>query len=137
MLDSDVSLTNTGMVIGTVQYMSPEQIGAQDVTGSSDQFSLAVIAYEMLTGQRPFQGNSWASMIHSIMSTEPLPLNKYRIDLGDAATEVLRKALSKDPAARFTTCREFSDALERSILGCTDQRATLLFAPRLPITRRC
>ena len=127
MLDNDVSLTNTGMVIGTVQYMSPEQIGAQSVTGRSDQFSLAVIAYEMLTGQRPFQGNSWASMIHSIMSTEPLPLNKYRIDLGDAATEVLRKALSKDPAARFTTCREFSDALERSILGSTDQRATLLF----------
>lgn len=127
MLDSDVSLTNTGMVIGTVQYMSPEQIGAQPVTGRSDQFSLAVIAYEMLTGQRPFQGNSWASMIHSIMSTEPLPLNKYRIDLGDAATEVLRKALSKDPAARFTSCREFSDALERSILGSTDQRATLLF----------
>ncbi len=126
-LDSDVSLTNTGMVIGTVQYMSPEQIGAQNVTGRSDQFSLAVIAYEMLTGQRPFQGNSWASMIHSIMSTEPLPLNKYRFDLGDAATEVLRKALSKDPAARFTTCREFSDALERSILGSTDQRATLLF----------
>ena len=127
MLDSDVSLTNTGMVIGTVQYMSPEQIGAQSVTGRSDQFSLAVIAYEMLTGQRPFQGNSWASMIHSIMSTEPLPLNKYRYDLGDAATEVLRKALSKEPSARFTTCREFSDALERSILGSTDQRATVLF----------
>jgi serine/threonine-protein kinase len=126
MLDSDVSLTNTGMVIGTVQYMSPEQIGAQAVTGRSDQFSLAVIAYEMLTGQRPFQGNSWASMIHSIMSTEPLPLNKYRADLGAAATEVLRKALSKEPSARFATCREFSDALERSIFGSTDQRATLL-----------
>jgi serine/threonine-protein kinase len=126
MLDSDVSLTNTGMVIGTVQYMSPEQIGAQAVTGRSDQFSLAVIAYEMLTGQRPFQGNSWASMIHSIMSTEPQPLNKYRMDLAGAATEVLRKALSKDPAARFATCREFSDALERSILGSTDQRATLM-----------
>jgi serine/threonine protein kinase len=126
MLDSDVSLTNTGMVIGTVQYMSPEQIGAQAVTGRSDQFSLAVIAYEMLTGQRPFQGNSWASMIHSIMTTEPLPLNKHRMDLGDAATEVLRKALSKEPSARFTTCREFSDALERSILGGSDQRTTRL-----------
>ena len=126
MLDSDVSLTNTGMVIGTVQYMSPEQIGAQAVTGRSDQFSLAVIAYEMLTGQRPFQGSSWASMIHSIMSTEPLPLNKYRVEFSDAATEVLRRALSKEPAARFTTCRDFSDALERAILGSTDQRATLL-----------
>lgn len=122
MLDSDVSLTNTGMVIGTVQYMSPEQIAAQVVTGRSDQFSLAVIAYEMLTGQRPFQGNSWASMIHSIMATEPVPLNQHRDDLGIAATEVLRRALAKEPAARYTTCREFSDALERAILGPTGER---------------
>ena len=118
-LDSDVSLTNTGMVVGTVQYMSPEQIAAQEITGRSDQFSLAVIAYEMLTGQRPFQGNSWASVIHSIMANEPPPLNQHREDLDSDATVVLRKALAKDPAARYETCREFADALERSILGAT------------------
>jgi serine/threonine protein kinase len=121
-LDSDASLTNTGTVIGTVQYMSPEQIAAQEVTGRSDQFSLAVIAYEMLTGQRPFQGNSWASVIHSIMANEPPPLNQHREDLGDDATAVLRKALAKDPAARYETCREFADALERSILGVTAEQ---------------
>jgi serine/threonine protein kinase/TolB-like protein/Flp pilus assembly protein TadD len=122
MLDSDVSLTNTGMVIGTAQYMSPEQIAAKEVTGRSDQFSLAVIAYEMLTGQRPFQGNSWASMMHSIIVSEPPPLSKYRENLGDVVTEVLRKALAKDPLGRYASCRELSDALERSILGATVER---------------
>src|SRR5207253_2204948 len=82
------------------------------------------IAYEMLTGQRPFQGNSWATMIHSIMSTEPLPIHKYREDLGEAASAVLRKALAKDPAARFSTCREFSDAMEHAILGSTGERTS-------------
>lgn len=136
MLDSDVSLTNTGMVIGTVQYISPEQIGAQEITGKSDQFSLAVIVYEMLTGQRPFQGNSWATMIHSIMSTEPHPLNKYREDLGEGPTSVLRKALSKDPAARYATCIEFSDALERSILGNTDERRAFWDKPTVRMDHR-
>jgi serine/threonine-protein kinase len=121
-MDSDTNLTNTGMVIGTVQYMSPEQIASQEITGRSDQFSLAVITYEMLTGQRPFQGNSWASVIHSIMSTEPPPLNQHREELGEAVTAVLRKALAKDPQARYTTCREFSDALERSVLGATAEQ---------------
>lgn len=122
MLDSDVSLTNTGMVIGTAQYMSPEQIAAKEVTGRSDQFSLGVIAYEMLTGQRPFQGNSWASMMHSIIASEPPPLSKYRESLGEPVTEVLRKALAKEPEDRYASCMEFSDALERSILGTTVER---------------
>ncbi len=68
MLDDEIGLTNTGMVIGTVQYMSPEQIAAKPASARSDQFSLGVIAYEMLTGQKPFQGNSWASVMNQIIS---------------------------------------------------------------------
>ena len=132
-LDSEESLTNTGMMIGTVQYMSPEQIGAQEVTGRSDQFSLAVIAYEMLTGQRPFQGNSWASVIHSIMANEPPPLSQHREDLGVDVTSVLRKALAKDPAGRYETCRQFADALERSILGATVEQR--LFWEKASVTQ--
>jgi len=110
------------MVIGTAQYMSPEQIAAKPATGRSDQFSLAVIAYEMLTGQKPFQGNSWASVMHQIMSVDPPPVKQHRQDLGDEVTTVLRKALSKDPEARYTTCREFSDALAHAVTGVTVQR---------------
>ena len=122
MLDDEIGLTSTGMVIGTAQYMSPEQIAAKPATGRSDQFSLAVIAYEMLTGQKPFQGNSWASVMHQIMSVDPPPVKQHRQDLGDEVTTVLRKALSKDPDARYASCREFADELAHAVTGVTAQR---------------
>ena len=122
LLDDDIGLTNTGMVIGTAQYMSPEQIAAKPASARSDQFSLAVIAYEMLTGQKPFQGNSWASVMHQIMSVEPPPVKQHRKDLGDDVTTVLRKALAKDPDARYASCREFGDELSRAVTGVTMQR---------------
>ncbi|MEO8049109.1 MAG: protein kinase [Acidobacteriota bacterium] len=122
MLDDEIGLTNTGMVIGTVQYMSPEQIAAKPASAKSDQFSLAVIAYEMLTGQKPFQGNSWASVMNQIMSVEPPPIKQHRQDLGDEVTTVLRKALAKDPEARYASCREFADDLGKAVTGVTMQR---------------
>jgi serine/threonine protein kinase len=122
MLDDDIGLTNTGMVIGTVQYMSPEQIAAKPASARSDQFSLGVIAYEMLTGQKPFQGNSWASVMNQIMSVEPPPVKKHRQDLGDQVTTVLHRALAKDPEARYSSCREFADELAHAVTGVTMQR---------------
>jgi hypothetical protein len=127
MLDSDEALTSTGMVVGTAQYMSPEQISEMHVTGRSDQFSLAVIAYEILAGVKPFPGNSWATVIHAIIMAEPAPITKYRNTLGDGVNTVLRKALSKDPAARYATCTEFCDALQHELSGAVVER-TLIFA---------
>ncbi|MDP8990253.1 MAG: serine/threonine protein kinase [Acidobacteriota bacterium] len=123
MLDDEIGLTSTGMVIGTAQYMSPEQIAAKPATARSDQFSLAVIAYEMLTGQKPFQGNSWASVMHQIMSVDPPPVRQHRQDLGDEVTTVLRKALSKEPEARYASCREFADRLSHAVTGVTIERS--------------
>jgi serine/threonine-protein kinase len=122
MLDDDIGLTNTGMVVGTVQYMSPEQIAAKPASARSDQFSLGVIAYEMLTGQKPFQGNSWASVMNQIINVEPPPVKQHRQDLGDEVTTVLRKALAKDPEARYSSCREFADELAHAVTGVTMQR---------------
>ena len=122
MLDDDIGLTNTGMVIGTAQYMSPEQIAAKPASARSDQFSLAVIGYEMLTGQKPFQGNSWASVMHQIMSVEPPPVKQHRKDLGDEVTTVLRKALAKDPEGRYHSCRDFAEDLARTVTGVTIER---------------
>lgn len=130
MLDSDESLTSTGTVVGTVQYMSPEQISETHVSGLSDQFSLAVIAYETLAGVKPFQGNSWATVIHAIIMGEPPNITKYRDALGEPVNKVLRKALSKDPLARYSTCTEFCDALEQSIADVTMQRTEIL--PKAP-----
>jgi serine/threonine-protein kinase len=135
-LGSENDLTSTGMVLGTAQYMSPEQVASQEVTGRSDQFSLAVIAYELLTGQRPFQGDSLASVMHSIVTSEPPPLKQYKEDLSDDVTFVLRKALAKNPNDRFASCKEFSLALERAIFGNAAHQQTFwddaLKAPAAP-----
>ena len=122
MLDDDIGLTNTGMVMGTVQYMSPEQIAAKPASARSDQFSLGVIAYEMLTGRKPFHGNSWASVMNQIMSGEPPAVKQHRQDLGEEVTIVLRKVLAKDPETRYSSCREFADELAHAVTGATMQR---------------
>jgi serine/threonine protein kinase len=100
LLGGEINLTNTGMVIGTAHYMSPEQVSAKPVTGRSDQFALAVIAYEMLAGRKPFQGDSWVTVLHQIMSADPLPVETFREGLGSTVTSVLLRALAKDPAQR-------------------------------------
>lgn len=125
MLDSEEGLTSTGMVVGTAQYMSPEQISETPLTGRSDQFSLAVIAYEMLTGVKPFQGNSWASVIHAIIMAEPPNVRTYRDSLGEAVNTVLRKALSKSPDSRYASCLEFCEALEQGVLGAAIEKTQI------------
>ena len=124
MKGNEISLTNTGMIIGTAQYMSPEQIAAKPATGRSDQFSLAVIVYEMLTGKKPFQGDSWASVMHEIMSSDPPPVAQHRQDLGESVTTVLRKAMAKDPAGRYPTCKEFADEVSNAVMGITLHRTS-------------
>jgi predicted Ser/Thr protein kinase len=107
-------MTQAGMMIGTPNYMSPEQIQGRPVDGRSDQFSLAVIAYELLTGERPFAGNSLATVVFKIMNEEPLPIQRLNPTLGWAAETVLKKALAKNPADRYATCAEFVAALDKA-----------------------
>ncbi|HEY6341252.1 MAG TPA: protein kinase [Bryobacteraceae bacterium] len=133
LIDSDEGLTSTGTVVGTAQYMPPEQITAAPVTGRSDQFSLAVIAYEMLTGVKPFQGNSWASLMHAIATAEPPSVTQYREILGEDVTAVLRRALSKGPSARYASCCEFRNALEHAVLGATIGRPVLAETLKMPV----
>jgi serine/threonine-protein kinase len=133
LLGSEEGLTSTGMLVGTAQYMSPEQVSETQVTGRSDQFSLAVITYEMLAGVKPFQGNSWASVIHAIIMAEPAPITKYRNNLDASVNTVLRKALAKDPEARFASCSEFYTALERAVAASAIERTAILVRP--PSTR--
>lgn len=111
------TLTDTGMLVGTAHYMSPEQISGAPITGRSDQFSLAVIAYQMLSGIRPFQGDTLASLIHAIIMANPPDINQYNKELNMAVGEVLRKALAKTPESRYNTCLEFCDALDQAVLG--------------------
>ena len=90
-------LTETGVVMGTAAYMSPEQASAMPVDHRTDIFSLGVVLYEMLAGRRPFRGKSPVETMHAIINDAPPPLYNYPPDL----QEIFDKALAKDPKARY------------------------------------
>ncbi len=104
------NLTQTGSVLGTPSYMSPEQVKGDELDGRSDQFSLGVIAYEMLTGQKPFPGENLTAVIFKIVSKEPKPINELTPDVPADVVSVVMQALSKEPTDRFDDCRSFADA---------------------------
>jgi serine/threonine protein kinase len=107
-------LTMTGAIVGTPHYMSPEQVQGQTVDGRSDQFSLAVIAYEALTGEKPYTGEHLTTVVYKIVTEEPAAPHRLNPTLGGPIEAVLRKALAKKPDARYRNCQEFIDALEKA-----------------------
>lgn len=113
---SQNSMSATGAAVGTPSYMSPEQILAKGVDGRSDQFSLAVIAYELLTGKQPFSSDSLPGLIHQILSVDPPDPEAVTAEVPRPGSDVLLRALSKQPEQRFATCAEFADALTAAIL---------------------
>jgi serine/threonine-protein kinase len=106
--------TMTGSIVGTPHYMSPEQVQGQPVTGCSDQFSLAVIAFEMLTGEKPYTGEHITTVVYKIVAEEPPPPNRLNPSLSASIGVALGKALAKKPDARYRTCQEFVGALEQA-----------------------
>jgi serine/threonine-protein kinase len=109
---SSDQLTRTGAIVGTPHYMSPEQIQGQTVDGRSDQFSLAVIAYEMLTGEKPYTGEHLTTVVYKIVAEEPAPPRRLNPSLTSAIEAALRKGLAKKPDQRYKNCQEFAAALE-------------------------
>jgi eukaryotic-like serine/threonine-protein kinase len=106
-------LTTDGASIGTLLYMAPEQAAADpDVDGRADLYSLAVTAYEMLTGAPPFAGLPARAMLAARMSTLPPPVSTVRSDVPAALDELLLRCLATDPADRPATAQEVVDALE-------------------------
>ncbi len=106
--------TMTGSIVGTPHYMSPEQVQGQPVDGRSDQFSLAVIAFEMLTGEKPYTGEHLTTVVYKIVAEEPLPPQRLNPSLGAEIGAVIRRGLAKKPDARYRSCTEFAAALERA-----------------------
>ena len=118
------SMTATGAVMGTVEYMSPEQIRAEPVDGRSDQFSLAVVAYHLLTGRRLFQSDSAVSLAHMIAYEEPVAPTTANPSLPAGVDPVLRRALAKKPADRYPTSAEFVRELKQALAGGHQAAAT-------------
>jgi len=106
------TLTQDGAVLGTPSYMSPEQISGDKVDGQSDIFSLGVIVYEMATGQRPFLGESLATISSRILSQMPLRASELNTKLSPALDATLAQAMAKDKSKRFATAKELAEALE-------------------------
>jgi serine/threonine-protein kinase len=135
-------LTGTGTFLGTLDYISPEQIEGKPVDGRADEYALACAAFELLTGVPPFQREEAMAVMYAQLSEQPPPLSSRRRDLGYAADAVFAKALAKAPADRYGTCREFSDALREAFgirpydsgptdLPSGDHPATQVVGPRI------
>ncbi len=105
--------TQAGMILGTPRYMSPEQAGGEPVDGRSDLFSLGVILYEMLTGQKAFDAESMATLIMQIMQKDPPPIRKVVAQVPPGLQNVVTKLLAKKPARRFQSGSELREALIR------------------------
>ena len=104
--------TQTGTILGTPNYMSPEQVQGLAVTGRADQFSLAVITFEMLTGDRPFTGDHLTTVVYKIVAEDPPPAQRLNPTLGTQIDAVLRRGLMKKPETRYSSCSEFVNGLE-------------------------
>ena len=108
---TDNNSTKTGIVLGTPMYMSPEQLGAEDLQGHSDLFSLGVTLYELLAGEVPFQATNIAVLMTKITTEEAPPISHMRAGIPPSVDAVLAKALAKKPQDRFSCGAEMAIAL--------------------------
>jgi Tol biopolymer transport system component len=106
------ALTAEGTIVGTLQYMSPEQVEGKDLDARSDLFSFGAMVYEMVTGRRAFGGATQASVITAIMSSEPPPMQERAPATPATLERVIRKCLAKDPDARWQSAGDVATALE-------------------------
>jgi hypothetical protein len=116
MQSTEFTLTQTGMAVGTPEFMSPEQVLGQPLDGRSDQWSLAVVAYELVTGVRPFRAESYTQVMARIMTLDPEPACQHNPALPKEVDVVFARALAKKAPDRFPNCCDFVAALESACL---------------------
>jgi Tol biopolymer transport system component len=108
----ETPVTERGTIVGTFQYMSPEQVEGRELDGRSDIFSLGAVLYEMVTGQRAFEGKSRLSIASAILEKEPAPITTTKPLAPTALDHAIRNCLAKDPNDRWQTARDLSHELK-------------------------
>jgi serine/threonine-protein kinase len=109
---SDPTMTRPGTTMGSLGYMSPEQVEGQDVDQRTDLFALGIVSYEVLGGRRPFQGDGVAELFQRILHDEPEPLSSFALDVPVELDALVLRCLEKEPARRPSTADEFRRELE-------------------------
>jgi serine/threonine-protein kinase len=125
-------LTQTGQVLGTASYISPEQAMGEPAHAASDRYSLAVLAYELLTGSRPFQGEHFAAQARAHVEDDPEPPSQRRPGLPPAVDAVLLRGLAKDPDERWASAAQLVNRLEDALDGAPATEATRPIPPPAP-----
>jgi Tol biopolymer transport system component len=115
-------LTTEGTIVGTLQYMAPEQLEGKEADARSDLWALGCVLYEMATGKRAFEGKSQASLIAAILKEEPRPMSELRPITPPALERIVRRCLEKNPEERFQSARDLGFDLET--LGATSVGAS-------------
>jgi Tol biopolymer transport system component len=126
------NLTAQGAILGTLQYMAPEQIEGQEADARTDVFAFGAVVYEMVTGKRAFEGKSQASLVGAIMHAEPPPPSSGKPLASRSVDRLVRKCLAKDPDDRWQTARDLLDDLKWATEAGSQQGAVVPVAGPRP-----
>jgi serine/threonine protein kinase len=129
---SGSDMTRTGLVMGTPHYMSPEQVRGEHVDFRSDVFALGAVFYEILTGKKPFDAESFHSVFYKVMQAEPKPAKDLVPGLPLVLQQILEKAMAKAPAQRFADAGEMGEFLGRAREAITEGRGNEPLAGLVP-----
>jgi serine/threonine protein kinase len=126
------TVQQTTHVMGTPSYMSPEQVKGRPVDGRSDIFSLGVLLYEILTGEKPFPGQSITTVIYKIVNEDPIPPRTLNPSIHQGLSDIVLRALAKEPEVRYQSCRELLEDLRnyRALIPADRSPDATLISPR-------
>jgi tetratricopeptide (TPR) repeat protein/TolB-like protein len=135
-LAGEAAVTREGSVIGTPAYMSPEQATGEEVDGRSDLWALGAVLYEMITGRRAFAADHERAILHSILSSDPTPIDTVRPDVPSELARIVRRLLKRDPTKRYQTAGELLGDLRRFSGDPTPAEIVTQSMPSMPRIRR-
>jgi serine/threonine protein kinase len=130
------AMTEEGAIVGTFQYMSPEQVEGKELDGRSDIFSLGAVLYEMVTGRRAFEGKSQLSVASAILEKEPLPITALKPMTPPALDHVIRRCLAKEQQKRWQNAADLSCELQWIAEGSSQTGASALQPPSHKLRER-